>query len=334
VTRATASLPYGTCGGRHVAAVTSFSIQTPLGESELSVGPLGTAALRPQAARIHADPGALMAAASADAPAPAIARTSLFAPLSRPLRPLGGFYAMTIETFRAIPQTIGRRSFPFGEFLDQTAFITSVSLFPAVMLMIPFLAVVIFEINQLLIQIGALDFAGAGVGLAVLLEVAPLASVLVVAGAGATAITADLGARTIREEIDAMEVLGINPIHRLVMPRVLASMLVAVCLNALLTTIGVATGYFVAVVIQGASAGQFVANLTLLTGLQDFVIGEIKALTFGLAAGLVACYRGLTVSGGPKGVGDAVNQTVILSFVVLFLINNLITGITLQGGLG
>lgn len=257
-----------------------------------------------------------------------------FAPLARPLRPLGGFYAMTIETFRAIPQTIARRSFPFGEFLDQTAFITSVSLFPAVMLMIPFLAVVIFEINQLLIQIGALDFAGAGVGLAVLLEVAPLASVLVVAGAGATAITADLGARTIREEIDAMEVLGINPIHRLVMPRVLASMLVAVCLNALLTCIGVATGYFVAVVIQGASAGQFVANLTLLTGLQDFIIGEIKALTFGLAAGLVACYRGLTVSGGPKGVGDAVNQTVILSFVVLFLINNLITGITLQGGLG
>ncbi|HVV30341.1 MAG TPA: ABC transporter permease [Mycobacteriales bacterium] len=245
---------------------------------------------------------------------------------ARPLRPIGGFMAMSLETFRAI----GRRGFPVGEFLDQVAFITGVSLFPAVVLMVPFLGFVVFLINQLLLQIGAIDLSGAGVGIGVLLEVAPIASVLVVAGAGATAITADLGARTIREEIDAMEVLGINPIHRLVLPRVLASTFVAICLNAVLTAIGVAVGYVVSVKLQGASAGQFVSNLTLLTGLKDFVIGEIKAFSYGLAAGLVACYRGLTVKGGPKGVGDAVNQTVILSFIVLFVLNSLITAISLQ----
>ena len=97
--------------------------------------------------------------------------------------------------------------------------------------------------------------------LAVIREASPIVTALLIAGAGGSAICADLGARKIREEIDAMEVLGIDPIQRLVVPRVLASMLVAVLLNGLVSVVGVAGGYFFNVVLQGGTPGAYLASL-------------------------------------------------------------------------
>jgi phospholipid/cholesterol/gamma-HCH transport system permease protein len=244
------------------------------------------------------------------------------------IEPVGGFFALTLDTARAL----FRRPFQWRELLEQIVFIARVSLVPAIMLTIPFLGVVVFLINQLLMQFGAVDLSGGGVGLLVIREIGPLAAVLIVAGAGATAICADLGSRTIREEIDAMKVLGIDPLQRLVVPRVLASTLVAIALNFLVSVVGIATGYALSVLVQGASPGQFVVNLTLLTGLQDVVLSVVKAAVFGLAAGLVACYRGLTTKGGAKGVGEAVNQTVVLAVVALFVFNTALTAVYLQLG--
>jgi phospholipid/cholesterol/gamma-HCH transport system permease protein len=242
------------------------------------------------------------------------------------VKPIGGFFATTLDTFAAF----GRRPFPTGEFLGQIAFLVNVTILPTVLLTLPFCAIIVFLINQLLIQLGATDVAGAGAGLAVIREIGPMCSVLVVAGAGTTAMCADLGARTIREEIDAMQVLGIDPVHRLVVPRVLASTVVAIGLTAVVCVVGLWGGYFFSVVVQGASPGQYISNLTLLTNNTDFVVGLFKAALFGMAAALVACHRGLTVSGGPKGLGEAVNQTVVYAFVVLFVLNALVSALYLQ----
>ncbi len=87
-----------------------------------------------------------------------------------------------------------------------------------------------------------------------------MVTVLIVAGAGATAMCADLGSRTIREEIDAMEVLGINPVQRLVTPRMLASGLVALLLNSLVVIIGILGGYFFSVFVQDVNPGAFAAG--------------------------------------------------------------------------
>lgn len=89
-----------------------------------------------------------------------------------------------------------------------------------------------------------------------------------------------------------MEVLGIDPIHRLVVPRVLASMLVATLLNGLVITVGLVGGFLFGVYLQNVSGGAYLATLTLITGLPEVVIATIKAATFGLIAGLVGCYRG------------------------------------------
>lgn len=239
---------------------------------------------------------------------------------------VGQFYATCLEIVRAVP----RRPFQRREFVQQSWFIASVSIVPTLLMAIPFCVMVVFQINVLLNEIGAIDLSGAGAGVAVIREIGPIVTVLVVAGCGATAICADLGSRTIREEIDAMRVLGINPLQRLAVPRVLASTIVALFLNGLVTAIGLAGGYLYGVFLQGATPGQFITAIPILTGIPDLLISELKSAVFGCLAGLVACHLGLNAKDGPKGVGDAVNQTVVFSFVLLFLANAIITTLSLH----
>lgn len=239
---------------------------------------------------------------------------------------LGSFYGTATHVIRMLP----KRPFQWREFVAQAWFIASVSIVPTLLMAVPLCVMVVFQINVLLNEIGAIDLSGAGAGVAVIREIGPVVTVLVVAGAGATAICADLGSRTIREEIDAMKVLGIDPIQRLVVPRVLASTVVALFLNGLVTAVGLTGGYIYAVYLQGATPGQFLTAIPILTGIGDLLVSELKAAVFGLLAGLVACHLGLSVGGGPKGVGDAVNQTVVFSFVLLFLANAIITTLSLH----
>jgi len=245
-----------------------------------------------------------------------------------PLVLVGGFFRMCVLTGKAL----FRSPFQWREFVLQCWFIMRVAFLPTMAVSVPITVLFIFTFNILLLQVGAADISGAGAGVAVITQIGPIVTVLVVAGAGATAICADLGARTIREEIDAMEVLGIDPIHRLVVPRVLAATLVAALLNALVSMVGLVGGYIFGVYLQNVSGGAYLATLTLITGLPEVVIATIKAMTFGLIAGLIGCYRGLTVSGGSKGLGTAVNETVVLAVVALYAVNVVLTTIGVKFG--
>ena len=250
--------------------------------------------------------------------------------LQTPLTMIGGFFRMCVLTGKAL----FRFPFHWGELLEQCWFITRVAFLPTIMVSIPVTVMFIFTLNILLGEVGASDISGAGAAIGTVTQIGPIVTVLVVAGAGSTAICADLGARTIREEIDAMEVLGIDPIHRLVVPRVIAATLVATLLNALVITVGLVGGFIFGVFLQNVSPGAYLATLTLITGLPEVVIAEVKAATFGLIAGLVGSYRGLTVRGGAKGLGTAVNETVVLCVVALYAVNVVLTTIGIRFGTG
>ena len=156
-------------------------------------------------------------------------------------------------------------------------FVARVSLAPTLLVAIPFTVLVSFTLNILLRELGAADLCGAGAAFGAVTQVGPLVTVLIVAGAGATAMCADLGSRTIREEIDAMEVLGIDPVQRLVTPRMLASGLVALLLNSLVVIIGILGGYMFSVFVQDVNPGAFAAGITLLTGVPEVIISCVKA---------------------------------------------------------
>jgi phospholipid/cholesterol/gamma-HCH transport system permease protein len=242
------------------------------------------------------------------------------------LRQSGGLFAYSLDVLRSLP----RRPFQGKEFLQQAWFVASVTIIPTALVSIPFGAVIALQLGTLTRQLGAQSFTGAASVLAVVREASPIVTALLISGAGGSAICADLGARKIREELDAMEVLGISPIQRLVVPRVLAMMLVAVLLNGLVSVVGVCGGYFFNVIMQGGTPGAYLASFTALAQLPDLYVGELKALAFGALAGLVACYKGMTAKGGPKGVGDAVNQSVVITFMLLFVVNFVMTAVYFQ----
>lgn len=241
-------------------------------------------------------------------------------------RGIGRFFAMSLDTF----VLMFKPPFAWREFIRQAWFIARVSIGPTVMLAIPFTVMVVFTLNILFIEFGAADFSGSGAALGSVQQIGPVVTVLVIAGAGATAMCADLGARTIREELDAMRVMGINPVQSLVVPRVLAATVVALMLNSVVTVVGLAGGFLFSVFFQNVTPGAFVSGMTLLIDGRDVTFALSKAAIFGMCAGLIACYKGTSVGGGPAGVGNAVNETVVFSFMALFVINVVITAVGYQ----
>ena len=242
------------------------------------------------------------------------------------LRLSGEFTALAADVTRAMP----RRPFQWREFIEQAWFIASVTLMPTMLVSIPFGAVISLQVGQLTGQLGAQSFAGASAVLAVVREAAPIAAALLIAGAAGSAICADLGSRTIREEIDAMEVLSVNPIARLVVPRVFAAMFVAFWLNGLVIAAGIGGGYFFHVVIQNGSAGAYLSSFTALATMPDLYVSLVKSVVFAWVAAIMGSYKGLTAGGGPKGVGQAVNESVIASFMLLFMFNAIASAIYFQ----
>src|ERR671916_1942954 len=163
------------------------------------------------------------------------------------IRGPGEITAMVIE----VTKKIFTKPFQFREFVEQAWFITSVTMMPAVLVSIPFGAVISLQVGNLAGQLGAQSFAGATAVLAVVREAAPIAAALIIAGAAGSAICSDMGARKIREEIDAMEVLGVDPLERLVAPRVVATMFVALMINGIVISAGIGGGDFFSPILSG-----------------------------------------------------------------------------------
>ncbi len=235
-----------------------------------------------------------------------------------------------VQLFVDVARQLVVRPFQWREFIQQAWFIASVTILPTALIAIPFGAIVSLQTGSLIKQLGAESFTGAASVLVVVQQGSPLVTSLLVAGAAGSAVAADLGSRTIREEIDAMEVLGINPVQRLVVPRVLAMVLVAMLLNGLVAVVGIAGGYFFNVIVQGGTPGAYLASFGALSQLPDLYVSTFKAAIFGIIAGVVAAYKGLHPKGGPKGVGEAVNQSVVVTFLLLFFANLIITAVFIQ----
>ena len=314
------------CGSSEVTPIADCVDTAPV-----DIGPHGHSAV------LALEPPRVVSEGNAASPAPIPMRTSLNKHLTmislsagtKPLRSLGGFFAMSLDTL----VLMFKPPFAWREYLLQTWFVARVSILPTLMLTLPYTMLLVFTFNILLIEFGAADFSGTGAAYGSVTQLGPVVTVLVVAGAGATAMCADLGARTIREELDALRVMGIDPVQALVVPRVLAATTVALALSSTVILVGLSGAYLFCVYVQHVSPGAFVSGLTLITGAKDVVIALIKAGMFGLSAGLIACYKGISVGGGPAGVGNAVNETVVFTFMALFAINVVATAVGVQATL-
>lgn len=245
------------------------------------------------------------------------------------VKSFGGMVAMTLDAGVAIGDSIIHRRFSVSEFVDQAWFLVSVSLLPTLLIALPFGLVLVLEVGSLANQIGAPSFVGAVDAVGTVREAAPVIVAIVLAGAGGSAVCADLGARTIRDEIAAMQVMGLDEVERLVAPRVLAMVIVSVLLNGIVAMAGIISGYIADVTVLHGTAGGFLNSFTTFAQPQDIIESELKAAVFGVLAAIVASYKGLNVRKGPAGVGEAVNQSVVVTGVALFVVNLILTEIFL-----
>jgi phospholipid/cholesterol/gamma-HCH transport system permease protein len=232
---------------------------------------------------------------------------------------------LVILTSRTIASAV-RPPFPYGEeFIGQFLFALRLCWFP---LLVSTVAICFgapgLQAANALTLFGTLDRLGGFFVLAAIREIGPFVTAVVVAGVAGTAITADLGARKIREELDALQVLGVDPIKNLVVPRFLALMLITGLLDIYALVFGLSGGILTEIVYH-QSLGGFFATLFSQASITDLWGSVIKCTLFGAIIAIVCCYKGMTASGGAAGVGRAVNEAVVISFMAVFAFNYVFT---------
>ncbi|RJO76952.1 ABC transporter permease [Nocardia panacis] len=254
-------------------------------------------------------------------------KTYLDAHPKRSIETFGRQIGMGFAAIAELVVSIFRRRFPFAEFIRQCAFMSSVSAAPTLLVAIPIGVIVSIQVGSVAGQVGATSFIGAANGLGIIQQGAPLVTSLMIAGAVGSAVCADLGSRTIREEIDAMKVMGVDPMHRLVAPRLGAAMLVSVLLCGFVVFVGFLTGYVFNIFFQNGTPGSYIGTFSSFAVTRDLLVALIKSLIFGLLAAIIACDTGLNTRGGPGGVANSVNSAVVSSALMLFGVNLIITQI-------
>jgi phospholipid/cholesterol/gamma-HCH transport system permease protein len=235
------------------------------------------------------------------------------------------FGDMMILTGRTISSVL-RPPHPYGgELVSQFLFTLRLVWFP---LLISTVAICYgapgLQAANFLTVFGALDRLGGFFVLAAIREIGPLITSIVVAGVAGTAITADLGARKVREELDALQVLGVDPVKNLVVPRFLALMIVTGLFDIYAVLFGLFGG-LLAEIVSGQALGPFWNTLFANSSVTDLWGSVLKTTVFGAIIAIVCCYKGMSASGGAEGVGRAVNQAVVISFLGIGAFNYVFT---------
>lgn len=157
------------------------------------------------------------------------------------------------------------------------------------------------------------------VAVALVRELGPVLTALMVTGRVGSAIAAELGSMTVSQQIDAMRALGTDPIRKLVAPRILALLVTLPLLTVLADVVGIAGGAFAATSLYGLSIDQFLTSVRDGITTDDIIGGVIKPTCFALIIGSIACYKGLTTDGGTVGVGLSTTRAVVLASIVVII---------------
>jgi len=167
----------------------------------------------------------------------------------------------------------------------------------------------------------AQSLVGAAVALSLTRELAPVLTGLMVTGRAGSAIATELGSMRVTEQIDALASMAVNPLHYLLVPRVLAGLLTLPILTVIFDLVGVGGAYVIAVLFQGVGEAEFWSRIRSWVDLADVFGGMIKAAAFGLIITLTCCYKGYNAKGGARGVGEATTEGVVMSSVLILVVD-------------
>jgi phospholipid/cholesterol/gamma-HCH transport system permease protein len=214
---------------------------------------------------------------------------------------------------------------PVGEFLVQAWLLLTVTAIPAVLMAVPFGGMVSIVSSGLVNQMGASSLLGAASGTGVVRQGAPITAGLLMGGAAASAIASDFGSRAIREELDALRVMGVDPVRRLVVPRFLALVAIAPILITVILVSGTTASYILAITLSDVTPGSFWQSFGLFAQQTDVWFAIIKTLVFAALVAIISSLRGMEATRGPRGVADAVSSSVVVNVIFIVIANLAIT---------
>ncbi|MBF0273281.1 MAG: ABC transporter permease [Magnetococcales bacterium] len=241
------------------------------------------------------------------------------------IREMGRLFLFLWEVLLSIPAPPYR----WTNFLKQVHFIGIRSLFVIALTAVFTGMVLALQGYYTLSRFGSEGLLGPAVALSIIRELGPVLSGLMVTGRAGSALTAELGIMRIREQIDALDVMGIPPLKFLVTPRVEAGLLVVPLLTVLFDVIGVWGGYLVAVRLLGMSGGTYFGGIESAVEMHDIVTGLIKSVCFGLIVTWICTYKGYFTRRGAEGVSYATTSAVVMSSVLILVCDYFITSIML-----
>jgi phospholipid/cholesterol/gamma-HCH transport system permease protein len=190
-------------------------------------------------------------------------------------------------------------------------------------------AVMVLQTASQFVRFGQTSLTGDAVSLALVRELGPTLTSLLVAGRCASGIASELGSMLVTEQVDAMRAMGTDPSRKLVTPRVVATILVLPLLTAFSDFIGLVGGCVAAVFSLRLGVVQFWTRALDALDFADIMQGMVKPLIFGFILSTVACYQGLTVKGGTQGVGRSTTQAVVVSSVMIIIADTFLTKLML-----
>jgi len=191
--------------------------------------------------------------------------------------------------------------------------------------------VLALQTGPVLAERGLAGFIGRVVGLSMCKELAPVMMSVLIAGRIGSAMAAEIGSMRVYQEIDALRTMNINPIHYLVMPRLVA----ITCALPLLVIFSILIGWFAGAVVCltntriGVPFQAFFTDLRNNIGLGDVANGLFKSFIFALVIGVVSCHQGLSTIGGPRGIGRSVTKAVVNSIVLILILDYFLTRLLL-----
>lgn len=171
-------------------------------------------------------------------------------------------------------------------------------------------------------RLGSEAFLGPMIALSIIKELGPVLTGLMVTGRAGSAIAAEIGIMRISDQIDAIELMGLNPYRYLIVPNILAAIIALPLLTAIFDVIGIFGGYFVGVKLLGMGAGVYLGEISNYLEMKDIMEGTYKALSFGIIVSWVCCFKGYhtgVLLHGAEGVSRATTQAVVLSSVMILI---------------
>lgn len=242
---------------------------------------------------------------------------------------LGGLLYLLWDTLDWTVRGVFQRRVRFGwRALGSQMVRVGVRSIPIVCIVQVFIGVILaLQLAPTLQTYGQLERVADVVGIAILRELGPLLTAIVLSGFAGASIAAEIGAMVESEEIKALRAHALHPVRFLVVPRFLATTVMIVGLAVIADFVGVLGGLATAVLVLDVPSGLYLNLTQAALQTRDFISGLVKAGVFGAVIALIACYEGFNVSGGPEGVGRATTNTVVKCIVALIGIDALFTSV-------